>query len=71
MRTRERVYRFYVWHIRTRGYSPTYGEVAEAVGVSPSMVSRHVSTLAAAGLLAYHPRHFWRGVVLPEEGSAA
>jgi predicted ArsR family transcriptional regulator len=69
--TRERVYIFYTWHIRTRGYAPTQPEAALAVGVTTRTLRRHLQSLIDEGRLAYHPHYVWRGVVLVEDGEAA
>ena len=69
--TRERVYQFYVWHIRTRGYAPTRAEAAAMLHISEGYLGRCLRRLIDDGRLAYHPRYVWRGVVLVEDGEAA
>lgn len=60
-----RVLAHYTQHIQAHGYAPTLKEAAAAIGCSYALVSRIVSALVDDGLLAYHPRRVWRGVVLP------
>ena len=68
---RDEVYWYYVAHIKIHGYAPTLKEAAAATGSSDRYVYRCVSHLVSTGLLAYHPQKVWRGIVLPDERSAA
>lgn len=51
---REAVYRFIAEFIAERGYSPTYREIAEGVGLkSPSTVLKHLKSLKSEGRVDY------------------
>lgn len=54
-RTRERIYKFLQEFIKTNGYSPSYREVAEAVGISGSCAERHLKRLVDDGLIEIEP----------------
>lgn len=53
---RERIFDFIVAFIESNGYSPSYREIASAVGLrSASTVLHHLEALAAEGLIGYRP----------------
>lgn len=54
-RTRERIYRFLQDFIGTNGYSPSYREVAEAVGISGACAERHLKRMMDDGLIEIEP----------------
>lgn len=53
----ERIFDFIVAFIESNGYSPSYREIASAVGLrSASTVLHHLEALASKGLIGYRRR---------------
>lgn len=53
---RERILSFITDYIESRGYSPSYREIAKGVGLrSASTVLHHLGSLAAEGSIGFRP----------------
>ena len=54
---REWIFEAMCAHIRTEGYCPTLNELAEMIGISTSCISKHLTSLVAAGRVVKHDRY--------------
>lgn len=50
----KKVYGYIVSFIQRKGYAPTFREIGKGVGITPSVVNLHLSSLRAAGIVDWN-----------------